>query len=152
MIRSVDHINIVVSDLNKSILFYTELLGFREVKRAYLQGDWIECIVGLKGVHAHVVYIVAPTGEPRLELLHYESPTGGSIPQNSIANTIGLRHIAFRVVNIYREVQRLKDAGVTFLGEPVVVPRTVVKHDTGEKILCYFHDPDGTLLELTEYR
>lgn len=152
MIRAVDHINIVVSDLNRSVLFYTELLGFREVKRAYLNGDWIESIVGLKDVRAQVVYIVAPAGEPRLELLHYESPTGQSILENSVANTIGLRHIAFQVDNIEHEVKRLKDAGVTPLSKPIVVPTTVVEHDIGKKTLCYFHDPDGTLLELSEYR
>ncbi|HKQ32343.1 MAG TPA: VOC family protein, partial [Thermodesulfobacteriota bacterium] len=44
---AIDHINIVVSDLEKSVRFYTELLGFIESKRAHLEGDWIESIVGL---------------------------------------------------------------------------------------------------------
>ena len=73
MIESVDHINIVVSDLERSVRFYTEILGFKETRRASLEGDWIESIVGLKGVKADVSYIVAPAGEPRLELLCYNS-------------------------------------------------------------------------------
>ncbi len=71
---------------------------------------------------------------------------------NSFANTVGLRHIAFRVDDIHAAAERLKDAGVKLLGDPVVVPETVVTHDAGHKMLCYFHDPDGVLLEITEYK
>ncbi|OHB94024.1 MAG: hypothetical protein A2Z57_01035, partial [Planctomycetes bacterium RIFCSPHIGHO2_12_39_6] len=101
MIHAVDHINLVVSDLERSVQFYTKLLGFRETKRAHLEGKWIETIVGLKGISADVVYIMAPAGEPRLELLCYKSPKGEAIPVNSLANTIGLRHIAMRVDDIH---------------------------------------------------
>lgn len=149
---SIDHINIVVSDLERSVRFYTELLGFRESKRAHLEGDWIESIVGLKGVVADVAFIVAPAGEPRIELLCYKTPGGEAIPANSFANTVGLRHIAFRVDDIKVAAERLKNAGVKLLGEPVVVPENVVTHDAGHKMLCYFHDPDGVLLEITEYK
>ena len=152
MISAVDHINLVVSDLERSVRFYTELLGFKEVRRAHLEGKWIESIIGLKGVRANVVYILAPAGEPRLELLCYESPQGESIPANSLANTPGLRHIALQVEDIQKAVKRLKEAGVKIIGETVEVPASVVTHDAGHKTLCYFLDPDGILLELAEYR
>ncbi len=151
MISAVDHINLVVSNLERSVKFYTELLGFKEVRRAHLEGEWIESIIGLKGVSANVVYILAPEGEPRLELLCYESPKGEAIPANSQANTIGLRHIALQVKDIQKAVKRLKEAGVKIVGETVEVPESVVTHDAGHKILCYFLDPDGILLELAEY-
>ena len=149
---AIDHINIVVSDLERSARFYTELLGFRESKRAHLEGEWIESIVGLKGVVADVAFILAPAGEPRIELLCYKTPTGEAIPANSFANTVGIRHIAFKVDDICAAADRLRNAGVRLLGDPVVVPETVVTHDAGHKMLCYFHDPDGVLLEITEYK
>ena len=152
MIRAVDHINLVVSDLKRSVKFYTGLLGFKELKRARLEGKWIESIIGLKEVSATVVYVVAPAGEPRLELLCFDSPRGETIPTNSLANTLGLRHIALRVEDIHSMVKQLKEAGVKVLGEPVAVPNGVITHDAGHKILCYFLDPDGILLELAEYR
>jgi len=152
MIRALNHINLVVSNLDRSVQFYTDLLGFKEVRRAHLEGQWIESIVGLKGVRAEVVYLLAPAGEPRLELLCYESPRGESIQANSLANTIGLRHIALQVDDIHGAVNHLKEAGVTILSEPVAVPKSAIKHDAGRKILCYFLDPDGILLELAEYR
>ena len=152
MINAVDHINLVVSDLEKSVDFYTNLLGFKEVRRAHLEGDWIEKIVGLKDVKAEVAYIVAPEGEPRIELLWYSTPAGESARMNSQANTIGLRHIAFRVDDIQRSFQKLKDAGVTIISEPTTVPASVISHDMGRKTLCYFLDPDGVILEFAEYR
>jgi catechol 2,3-dioxygenase-like lactoylglutathione lyase family enzyme len=152
VIDAVDHINLVVSDLERSVQFYTELLGFKEIRRARLEGQWIESIIGLKNVRANVVYLLAPAGEPRLELLCYESPKGKSIPAHSRATTIGLRHIAFRVKNIHAAVKRLKEAQIEIVGKTAGVPVTALTHEAGHKILCYFLDPDGILLELAEYQ
>lgn len=152
MIHAIDHLNIVVSDLERSVGFYTELLGFKKINSAHLEGEWIESIVGIKDVVADVVFIVAPAGEPRIELLCYKSPTGESIRANSLANTIGLRHIALRVDDIQASAKKLKEVGVKLLSDPITVPTSVVTHDSGHKMLCYFHDPDGVLLEITEYK
>jgi catechol 2,3-dioxygenase-like lactoylglutathione lyase family enzyme len=152
MIHAIDHINLVVSDLERSVHFYTGLLGFKEIQRAHLEGKWIESIVGLKDIRADVVYVVAPDGEPRLELLCYRTPRGSAVPVNSLANTIGLRHLAMRVKDIDTVANRLKKAGITVVSDPVSVPSSTITHEAGHKILCYFHDPDGILLELAEYR
>ena len=97
MIQAIDHLNIVVADMARSLRFYTEVLGFVKTKEAQLAGDWIERIVGLKGVRAHAVFIEAPGGGPRIELLKYEAPEGVTLAENSRANTRGLRHFALRV-------------------------------------------------------
>ncbi|MCB1103856.1 MAG: VOC family protein [Cephaloticoccus sp.] len=152
MIRAVDHINIVVTDLDRSVAFYTGLLGFRLAKEAQLEGEWIDRIVGLKGVKGRVAYVVAPAGEPRIELLAYDTPIGANPPENNRANTVGLRHIALQVDDIAAMTVKLREAGVTVFSDPVKVPHGVVKHDAGEKTLVYFLDPDGVILELAEYR
>jgi glyoxylase I family protein len=152
MIRAIDHLNIVVADLERSVRFYTEVLGFTKTNEAYLEGEWIDRIVGLPGVKGHVAYVVAPAGEPRIELLCYEAPKGTSLAANSEANTRGLRHVAFQVDDIAAVVARLRAAGAPVFSEPVRVPAGVVRHDAGEKTLVYFLDPDGVILELAEYR
>jgi glyoxylase I family protein len=153
MIRGIDHLNIVVSDLARSLAFYTKLLGFTQTKEAWLEGEWIERIVGLKGVRARAVFIVPPAGDPRIELLHYAAPAGVSLPQNSLANTHGLRHFALRVDELDTVVAKLKAAGVEIWGEPTPVPGGVVEFDTGStKRLVYLLDPDGVIVELAEYR
>lgn len=152
MIRGIDHLNIVVADMARSLKFYTEVLGFRRTKEARLEGEWIERVVGLRGVKAHAVFIVSPGGEPRIELLKYEMPPGEMIAENSRSNTIGLRHFALRVDDISAMTSKLRAMGITLLGEPTVVPAGVVQHDAGSKTLVYFLDPDGVIVELAEYR
>ncbi|MCX6953257.1 MAG: VOC family protein [Verrucomicrobia bacterium] len=152
MIRGIDHLNIVVADMARSLKFYTEVLGFRQTKEARLEGPWIERIVGLRGVKAYAVFIVSPGGEPRIELLQYEAPAGVTLPENSRANTVGLRHFALRTDDIAAMTAKLRSVGVTVWGEPTVVPTGVVQHDAGTKTLVYFLDPDGVIVELAEYR
>ena len=60
--------------------------------------------------------------------------------------------MALRVKDIRTVVKRLKETGVTMLGEPVHVPENIMPRNSGRKTLCYFLDPDGILLELAEYR
>ena len=151
MVKHVDHINIVVSDLERSVRFYTELLGLKETQRARLTGGWIEAIVGLKGVEAEVAFVQPQGGGPRIELIQYHAPRGIDFPENSRPNTVGLRHIAFRIEHMESLRARLEAAGVHFFGPPVQVPGGVVDHDDGHKSLCYFLDPDGVLLELAAY-
>ena len=154
MIRGIDHLNIVVADMERALAFYVGVLGFTKTKEAHLEGAWIERIVGLRGVKAHAVFVVSPGGEPRIELLQYHAPAGLAVPENSRANTRGLRHFALRVDDIVAVTATLRAAGVTVWGEPTHVPGGVVKFDEGGggKTLVYFLDPDGVIVELAEYR
>ena len=147
MIQGIDHLNVVVADLARSLRFYTEVLGFTKTKEAQLSGDWIERIVGLKGVRAHAVFIEPPGGGPRIELLKYQAPPGGPRAENSQANTIGLRHFALRVDKIAVVVAKLRAAGVEVFSNPVHVPAGVVEFEAGSKTLVYFLDPDRYLFE-----
>ena len=118
MISAIDHINIVVSDLERSVKFYTEVLGLKKISGVHLEGDWIDSIAGLKGVVADSSNIVAPDGEVKIELFCFKTPKGESIPANRLSNTVGIRHFAFRVDDVYASHQKLKDAGVNPLSEP----------------------------------
>jgi catechol 2,3-dioxygenase-like lactoylglutathione lyase family enzyme len=152
MIRGIDHINIVVADLARSVTFYTEVLGFKKTHDVTMEGDWIEQIIGLRGVKGLVAFVEPPGGGTRIELLEYKAPPGVALPENSRANTRGLRHIAFRVENIGAMAAKLRAAGVTLFSDPVKVPQGVVKFAAGDKTLLYFLDPDGVILELAEYK
>jgi catechol 2,3-dioxygenase-like lactoylglutathione lyase family enzyme len=153
MIQAIDHLNVVVADMARAVKFYTEVLGFVKTREAQLAGEWIERIVGLKGVRAHAVFVELPGGGPRIELLKYEAPVGAAVAENSRANTLGLRHFALRVTDIATMVVKLRAAGVEVFSEPVRVPEGVVRFDAGaSKTLVYFLDPDGVIIELAEYR
>lgn len=151
MIRAIDHINIVVKDLERSVRFYCDVLGFVKTRDVYMEGDWIEAIVGLRGVKGKVAFVEPPGGGVRFELLEYVAPQGVVLPENAKPNTHGLRHVAFRVDDIAAMTAKLRAAGVTLFSDPVKVPGGVVKFSGGDKTLVYFLDPDDVILELAEY-
>lgn len=151
MIR-IDHINIVVSDMERSIRFYAELLGLHRGFETTLEGEWVERVTGLTGARAHCVFMETDDPTVRLELLQYLSPSGEGLAANRIPNTPGLRHLAFNLddeTTLNAVLDRLRVAGVEVVSDPVVVPFRVA--NLGRKRLCYFYDPDGTVLELAAY-
>jgi len=151
MIHGIDHVNLVVADLERSVAFYTGVLGLRKTQDVTMEGAWIEEIVRLPGVKGRVAFVEAPGGGVRIELLQYVSPSGVALPANSLANTLGVRHLAFRVSDIDGLARRLREANVTLLSDPVKVPAGVARFASGDKRLLYFLDPDGVLLEVAEY-
>jgi catechol 2,3-dioxygenase-like lactoylglutathione lyase family enzyme len=147
---TVNHINLVVADMERSLGFYVGLLGMRQTFAVTLTGAWIETIVGLPEARARCVFVQPDGGGCRLELLQYETPIGATLPENALAHTLGLRHFALDVDDLDGWHARLTAAGVAFVSEPVTVPFRLV--DGIQKRLCYLHDPDGVLLELCEHR
>jgi catechol 2,3-dioxygenase-like lactoylglutathione lyase family enzyme len=151
MIEGIDHVNLVVEDLDVMTAFYRDVLAFPVTKQVTISGDWIATLVGLPGALAEVVYLDPPQG-PRVELIRYRQPVACRAMCPSLANTLGLRHIAFRVADIDRVVERIRLAGVHPNSPVVTVPPSQVTYAGGEsKRLVYFHDPEGNLLELCEY-
>jgi len=144
-----DHVNIVVADLERAARFYEHVFGWRRGFSAILEGEWIERVSGLSGVRAECLFLVSPDGGARLELLCYVSPSGEDIAENSRANTRGVRHIAFEVNDIEQTLARVRELGIEPISAPVEVPFRV--GELGAKRLAYFHDFDGVLVEAASY-
>ncbi len=143
MIKHIDHINIVVSDLETSVSFFTEHLDFQVYKRDDLQGDWISKVVGLEHVKATYVQLILPGSETTLELIQYLSPVGFLDPKLDRANQLGYRHMALCVDNIQSHYDRLNQAGVTLFSE--------IQTYQDKKRLFYFLGPDNIVIELCDY-
>ncbi len=139
----IDHINIVVSDLQNAIRFY-EMLGFERGHGGILEGEWVSRIVGLPDVRAEYVQLRFPGTQTDLELIQYFVPEGGRDPEMSKPNQIGFRHMALRVQNIEELVEHLKNEGVKFFSDIQV-------YEPKNKKLVYFLGPDDVVLELAEY-
>lgn len=152
MLETIDHVNIVVRDLERMAAFYSDVLGMRVTKRVTITGEWIDRVVGLSGAVGEVVYLELPLG-PRLELIRYLQPSGANPPGLEISNTRGFRHIAFRVADVDASLRILRGFGVEALSDVQIVPQEQVTYEGGiRKRLVYFRDPEGNLLELCEYR
>lgn len=142
MIARIDHLNIVVSDLDESRAFF-RLLGFSEGLGADLDPTFLERLTGIAGARGRFVTMRHPGSNVTIELLHFDADAGTD-PQSGRADRIGLRHLAFAVTDIETTAAGLRTAGVEFLS-PI---QTWEK--TGKR-LVYFYGPDGILLELAEY-
>ena len=143
MLKKINHVNIVVSNLEETKAFFIQL-GFEIGDASELSGEWISSIVGLPDVEARYVTLSLPNTETNLELIEYTSPPSDKDPNMDKANRIGFRHIAFEVDNIEDEVHRLKEKGIKFLSEIHTYPKT-------GKRLVYLWGPDRILLELAQY-
>ncbi len=150
MIARIDHVNLVVADMPTMIRFYRDVLGLRLTKQATIAGQWIDTVTGLAHVEADVAFL-EPASGPAIELIRYITP-GGTRPGGlGDPNTQGLRHLAFRVLNLDELVATMRAAGVPFTSEIQRVPATQVDYADVRKRLLYFRDPEGNLLELCEY-
>jgi catechol 2,3-dioxygenase-like lactoylglutathione lyase family enzyme len=141
MFKKIDHINVVVSDLEAAKDFFLNL-GFTVVKRQVLQGEWISKVVNLPNVKAEYIALAIPDTQTNLELIKYYAPEGSVDHHISMPNQIGFRHIALEVEDIESVVTDLKKKGITFFSDIQVY---------NNKKLCYFLGIEGIILELAEY-
>ena len=123
-----EHINLTVADLERSIAFYCELLGLRV--RWQREGSPGMCAA------AHV-----GNDEQYIALFQAEKVADerGGVARDY--DVVGFNHFGFIVENLDERVAWLRTAGMT-----VRVPE---EYDPGRR--AYFDDPDGFEVELVEY-
>lgn len=132
MLLGFDHVGITCSNMEKTVAFYRDLLGFREFYRAR------------NSAGTEVVFLDAGGG--MLELFMPNRPVKTPAAADS-PDQAGFRHISLRVDNLDEMYTRLCDAGVKFR-DPPKAPNI---SPTAKK-LAFCFDPDGVLVELMECR
>lgn len=138
MITGMNHVGVSVSNLERSIGFYRDLLGMEVVGRTTFEGERYELILGLRGARGKVALV--RLGNLRLELFEFESPRPKPAEPNRPVCDHGITHFCLQVTDIQSEYVRLKAAGVPFHCPPQV----------GTAIATYGRDPDGNVFELLE--
>ena len=141
--KKIDHINIVVRDLDSARDFFCNL-GFTVTHAGDLAGGWISSIVGLADVRASYVQLALDETGCRLELIAFQNPPSPPAPLENRPHHIGIRHIAFAVEDIETLVARLKGDGIRFFSAVQTYPTT------GKK-LVYCYGPEGIILEFAQY-
>jgi catechol 2,3-dioxygenase-like lactoylglutathione lyase family enzyme len=124
VIKGLDHLAVVTTDVQRAARFYMDLLGFKESGR-------------LETPHSGTIIFIS-LGGTQLELFGYgdaKLPVGAD-------RSVGFKHLALLVDDIDGEYERLKAAGIEFS----MVPTTV---ESGLRI-AFFPDPDGNRLELMQ--
>lgn len=141
-VKSLDHISVTVSDMDRSLAFYRDLLGLQEVERHRLEGETISTMAGKPNVVMQVVRLAAPdTPNILLDLQQYLSPEGKV--SNAKLGDVGHAHFCFGVRNLDEAYTELSGKGVEFISKPV-------QFDLGWAVLdvVFLKDPDGFVLEL----
>ncbi len=130
-----------VADLDRSIEFYSTLLGF-EVRRRLPANPELPLgrVIGVAGAAADIAHLYL--GEFMLELFRYRTPEGRPPATERTQAEHGYVHFGLRVSDVHGEAARLRAAGVRFLSDPVEFRAGVW--------VVYFHGPDGEVVELRQ--
>ena len=139
--KALRHTGIVVTDLQRSLEFYRDVLGLKPVIDFQLEGPFIDDLSAMNGVQLRMVKLVADDGG-MVELLYYVSHPRTRTDDNELCE-IGPTHVAFTVADVDRAYAQLSAAGVPFNHPPIVSP-------DGKAKVAFCRDPDGTFLELVE--
>ena len=142
---AVAHTGITVSNLDRSLAFYRDVLGFAVKGQIQCEGDIYQTITGVPSAAMRIAYVEAPGHT--LELLEYTSPVDKE-PVKSRPCDPGAMHIAFRVKNIDDLVASVRQAGVEPTTTPV--PAFPEGHRSFGLKAVYARDPDGVVIEFTE--
>ena len=140
---ALDHVGFSVSSLDRSIPFYTALLGEEPLLRKRWDVAYVGEILGYPGNVLDGAFWRLPGGTI-LELLEYEPPPGRVDMET---NNVGNAHLCLVTDDMDADFERLRPVGAEFRSEaPVEIPWGPYR---GGKA-CYLRDLDGISIELIE--
>jgi catechol 2,3-dioxygenase-like lactoylglutathione lyase family enzyme len=147
-IRAVDSVGITVSDMDRSLAFFTTVLSFEKVSDLELAGTEYERLFGVFGLRIRVVRM--KLGDEFLELMEFLTPRGRPFPPDSRGNDRWFQHIAIIVRDMDDAYRHLRKHKVEHASTgPQRLPDWN-KNAAGIQAF-YFRDPDGHFLEVLQF-
>ncbi|MBF0103969.1 MAG: VOC family protein [Deltaproteobacteria bacterium] len=140
MITELRHTGIVVSNIERAVHFYCDLLGLKLIKDVTEESAHIDKILGLSNVRLRMVRLLS-RNNIQIELLHFIKPHAESVSPPVF--NLGCSHVAFTVDHLDQDYEKLVKEGIRFNCPPCLSPDGAVKY-------AYCQDPDGTFIELVE--
>ena len=141
-----NHTGFVVSDMERSLEFYRDLLGLKEERNQILEGEFISELVGYPDARLHIIYLGSGDLRHSVELIQYLNPAGtlAAMPER---HQVGSSHLGVIVDDLDAFYAELSSRGVRFVSPPAIRPGAVYPMASKG---CYMQDPDGNWLELLE--
>ena len=144
-LTGISHTSFAVSDMDRSLAFYRDLLGMTLIMEIERQGEYIEQVVGFPGASLRIVGLKLRSGSDHvLELIEYRVPRGQRIDLRTC--NFGSPHLCFVTDDIQSAYEELRGKGVQFKSPPVRIP----SGPSAGGFDAYFLDPDGITLELAQ--
>src|SRR5687767_7619981 len=145
LVKSVDAVGITVSDIDRSVEFFSKVLSFEKVSDIEVAGSEYERLQGVFGARMRIARM--RLGDEFIDLTEYLTPKGRPIPVDSRSNDQWFQHIAIVVSDMDKAYQQLRAHKVQHTSTgPQRIPDWN-KAAAGIKAF-YFKDPDGHNLEL----
>ena len=144
-VRAVAMVGITVSDLDRCVDFYTNVLAFTRLDEFEATGTDLEHLEGVFG--AHVRRARLRLGDETLDLTQYLAPEGRPFPADSRSNDRWFQHVAIVVSDMDRAYETLRAHRVRYAStEPQRLPDWN-RNAAGIRAF-YFKDPEGHTLEI----
>jgi catechol 2,3-dioxygenase-like lactoylglutathione lyase family enzyme len=144
-VTKVESVGITVKEMDRSLKFYTEVLGFKKISDNEYKGESWEKLQGVFGLNMRVVKL--QLGDEFIELTDYLTTGGRSIPEDAKSNDLFFQHIAIVVSDMDKAYAQVKKYNVEHVStSPQTLPKSIPAAE-GIKAF-YFHDPDNHNLEL----
>jgi catechol 2,3-dioxygenase-like lactoylglutathione lyase family enzyme len=145
VVKGIDSIGLTVSDLDRSVAFYTDVLQFQKVSETEVDGDNYEHLEGVFGLRIRIARL--RLGDEYIELMEFLAPKGKPVPPDSRSNDRWFQHVAIIVSDMDRAYQRLREFKVQHASPgPQNLPAW--NKNAGGIRAFYFRDPDGHALEI----
>jgi catechol 2,3-dioxygenase-like lactoylglutathione lyase family enzyme len=144
----VESIGITVADLDRSLAFYTQVLGFEKVSEVEVWGSAYERLQGVFGLRMRIARL--RLGDEIIELVEYLTPRGRPIPVDSRSHDRWFQHIAIIVRDMDRAYQVLRRYKVEHASP---APQRLPDWNPNARGIraFYFKDPDGHVLEILQF-
>ena len=143
-IIAADHTGITVKNLERSLGFWRDVLGFELSHRAHQKGDLAAEITGVAGAEIQLAVLKTPTGH-KIELLEYLAPLGRKQIELQPCD-VGSVHIALTVDDLDAVLNAIAPFGWKVAGKPQTL---AVGPNAGRRVV-YVRDPDGTTIEFMQ--
>jgi catechol 2,3-dioxygenase-like lactoylglutathione lyase family enzyme len=139
---------LTVSDMDRSVEFFSRVLRFEKVSDVEVFGDDYERLQGVFGLRARVVRM--KLGDEQIELTEYLAPRGRAVPEDTRSNDRAFQHVAIIVKDMAQAYRALRAANVQHASSgPQRLPDWNPK--AGGIEAFYFKDPDGHVLEVLHF-
>lgn len=148
MINEIAHVGITVSNLQRSVSFYKDVLGLNFINSMTMKGKETDLLFNQANCVVHLAYLSGSDQllSPPIELIHFA--LGDCKADRADLYKTSISEICFRVKDIDAVYKSLKEKQVDFLSEPQYFDYT--NQGFGKSKAVYFRDPDGIILELIE--
>jgi len=145
--KAIPKVSFTVSNLEKAIAFYTQVLPFELENQFVWEGENINALFGLADKNLKIKVVQLTLKDEKIELMEFVTTIKGRmIPTDSKSNDLWFQHFAMVVRDMDKAYQSIKNKVNQISPEPQTLPDYL--GPAADISAFYFKDPDGHILEL----